>query len=148
MDSRAEIERRRAEFVAAFNREDLPLLRELCADDVIMLPPNQPEVAGVDAVTEWLTVGFAAFRTTLDFTPRELYVTEGWAFDWMDWALSTVPLHRVNAVVDTGSSFWVWRRQHDGTWRVLRAMWRSSSEVPSVWAGGGAEFPGDESPLM
>jgi ketosteroid isomerase-like protein len=42
MDARDEIARRRADFVTAFNREDLASLEQLCTDDIVMLPPNQP----------------------------------------------------------------------------------------------------------
>ena len=49
MESRAEIDQRRAHFAAAFNREDLTSLRELSADDIVMMPANQPPILGVDA---------------------------------------------------------------------------------------------------
>jgi ketosteroid isomerase-like protein len=148
MDNRAEIERRRAEFVAAFNREDLAALRELSADEIVMIPPNQPPVIGVDASIEWWTTGFQASRTALHVTPRELYVADGWALDWFDWVLTLVPLGGTTTAIDHGSSFWVWRRQPDEIWRVLRSMWNSRNETPSLWAGGVADFPVDETPLM
>lgn len=148
MDDRAIIERRRADFATAFNREDMEALRDLCAEDIVEVPPNQPPVFGVDAALEWWTVGFEAGQTTLTITPCELYVSGAWAFDWFDWAVRVVPLRGTTFAVDHGSSFWVWRRQHDGVWRLSRAMWNSHIHETSIWTGGIAYFPADESPLM
>ena len=148
MESRAEIDRRRAHFTDAFDREDLTSLRELCTEDVVMMPSNQPPIIGVDAAIEWWTTGFEAFRSALHVTPREIHIANGWAFDWWDWHVSVVPLRGTVCDVDRGSSFWMWRRQQDHVWRVARAMWKSNSEVPSVWAGGVGYFPNDTFPLM
>jgi ketosteroid isomerase-like protein len=148
MESRAEIDRRRAHFTDAFNREDLTSLRELCTDDIVMMPSNQPPIIGVDAAIEWWTTGFECFRSALHVTPREVHIANGWAFDWWDWHVSIVPLRSTVCDVDRGSSFWMWRRQHDHVWRVARAMWKSNSEAPSVWAGGVGYFPNDTFPLM
>jgi ketosteroid isomerase-like protein len=148
MDGRAEIGRRRSEFEAAFNREDVSSLRQLCADDIVMIPPNQPPIFGIDASAEWWTIGFEACRSTMQIIPRELYLTDGWAFDWFDWSITIVPLCGAVTDVDNGSSFWVWRRHHDTAWRIIRSMWNSSRQVPSVWAGGVADFPIDRPPLM
>jgi ketosteroid isomerase-like protein len=148
VESRLQIERRRDAFADAFNREDLRSLGELCADDVVMMPPNQPPLVGVAVSLEWWATGFAAFRSVLHIIPRELYVTDGWAFDWVDWAMTIVPLNGAVTQSDHGSSFWLWRHHHDGVWRIIRAMWNSSSETPSLWAGGVANFPADEFPVM
>jgi ketosteroid isomerase-like protein len=148
MESRAEIDRRRAHFTDAFNREDLASLRELCTEDIVMMPSNQPPIIGIDAAVEWWTTGFEAFRSALHVTPREVHIANGWAFDWWDWHVSIVPLRGAVCDVDRGSSFWMWRRQHDRVWRVARAMWKSNNEAPSVWAGGVGYFPNDTFPLM
>jgi ketosteroid isomerase-like protein len=148
MESRAEIDRRRAHFTDAFNREDLTSLRELCAEDIVMMPANQPPILGIDASLEWWMTGFEAFRSAMHITPREVHVANGWAFDWFDWEITIEPLRIAVSDVDRGSSFLVWRRQPDRSWRIARAMWKSNSEAPSVWAGGVGYFPDDQYPLM
>ena len=147
MDHREAIAQRRAAFVTAFNREDLAGLAHVCADDIVLMPPNQPPMLGVDAALEWWSTGFEAGRTTFEVTPCELYVSEGWATEWFEWSVTLLPLRGTVPVVDTGSTIAVWRRRH-GAWQLLRTMWRSHSESPSVWAGGMADFPIDESPVM
>jgi ketosteroid isomerase-like protein len=148
MDARDEIARRRADFVTAFNREDLASLEQLCTDDIVMLPPNQPPISGIRDALEWWSVGFQAGRTTVTIVPCELYVSEGWAMDWFDWSVKIVPVTGTVPIVDSGSSFWVWRlRDRDG-WRILRSMWKSSSDEPSLWAGGIGDFMLDGPRLM
>jgi len=148
MSARDEIARRRADFVTAFNREDLSLLEQLCADDIVMLPANQPPIAGIRDALEWWSVGFQAGRTTVTIVPRELYIAEGWAMDWFDWSATIVPFTGTVPIVDSGSSFWVWRLRDRDDWRILRSMWKSSSDEPSLWAGGIADFMLDVPRLM
>jgi ketosteroid isomerase-like protein len=143
-DTRGQITERRDGFVQAFNREDLIGLAEVCADTIAMMPPNQPVVVTVDAAVEWWRTGFTVGRSHIEILPRELYVADGWAFDWFDWTIRVIPLAGGTADVDHGAAFWLWRRQHDGEWRVTRAMWNSSTQTPSLWAGGLADFPIDE----
>src|SRR5690242_20380292 len=147
MGARDEIARRRAGFVTAFNREDLASLKQLCTDDIVMLPSNQPPIGGIRDALEWWSVGFQAGRTTVTIAPRELYVTDGWAMDWFDWSATIVPVTGTVPIVDSGSSFWVWRLRDPDGWQILRAMWKSNSETPSLWAGGIGYFV-DDSRLM
>ncbi len=147
MDARSEVERCRAEFVAAFNNEDLAGIASLCAEDIILMPPNQPPIHGVLAALEWWSTGFDAGHTTMHVMPRELYMTDSWATEWFEWSVTFVALRGTVPVVDYGSTCAIWRRRN-GEWQILRSMWRSHNETPSVWAGGVADFPIDVSPLM
>jgi len=136
MGVRDDIARRRDDFVRAFNREDLAWIERLCVDDIVLLPSNQPPIVGIRDALHWWATGFKAGRTRVTIEPRELYVTHGWAMDWFDWSVTIVPITGMLPIVDSGSSFWVWRlRDWDG-WRILRAMWKSDSQTPSLWAGG------------
>ena len=148
MGARDDITRRRADFVTAFNREDLASIEQLCAYEIVMLPSNQPPIVGIRDALQWWLIGFEAGRTTVTIAPRELYVTDGWAMDWFDWSVTIVPFAGTVPIVDSGSSFWIWRFRDGDGWRILRAMWKSNSETPSLWAGGVAYFPVDGSPLM
>ena len=148
MGARDDIARRRADFISAFNREDLTSIEQLCAYDIVMLPSNQPPIVGIRDALQWWSIGFEAGRTTVTIAPRELYVTDGWAMDWFDWSVTIVPVMGTVPVVDSGSSFWVWRFRDSEGWRILRAMWKSNSDTPSLWAGGIAAFLDDDRPLM
>jgi ketosteroid isomerase-like protein len=148
MGARDDIARRRADFVTAFNREDLASIEQVCADDIVMLPSNQPPIVGIRDALQWWSIGFEAGRTTVTIEPRELYVTDEWAMDWFDWSVKIVPVMGTVPVMDSGSSFWVWRFRDREGWRILRAMWKSNSDTPSLWAGGIAAFLDDDRPLM
>jgi ketosteroid isomerase-like protein len=135
---------RRQTFVAAFNREDLTALACMCADDIALMPPNQPLVASIAAAIEWCRTGFTGGRTHLRLTAREQYVGDGWVFEWVDWAMNIVPLTGGPGDTDSGSAFWLWRPEGNGVWKLARAMWNSSSDTPSLWAGGLGDFPADD----
>jgi ketosteroid isomerase-like protein len=148
MDPRAIIAQLRDEFARAFNREDLTRLAQLCADDVILIPPSQPPIVGVSAAVEWWRIGFTVSRTRLELQPREMLVAREGVLEWCEWSVSMVPLAGGAPLIDFGHLFWVWRCDADGRWRIARELWNSSSEIPSLWAGGWASSPVDGFPTL
>jgi ketosteroid isomerase-like protein len=142
------IRQARDEWVSAFNREALEELGTFCTGDVVLIPPNQPAIHGAEAAVEYWRIGFTASRSRLQVQSRELYVSGEWAFEWFDWTIRLVPLAGGTPLEDQGHAFWIWRRDHGETWRIARAMWNSSHEVPSLWAGGWAHFPEDGFPRL
>src|SRR3954468_24780334 len=141
MDIAALMKQRREAVVAAFNREDLTTLAGMCADSVALIPPNQPLVANIEDAIEWCRTGFSGGQTKLEITPREQWIGDGWVFEWVDWTMTIIPITGGPGSAAKGCAFWLWRPEHDGVWRLARAMWNSSSETPSLWAGGLADFP-------
>jgi len=63
------IARRGAEFIAALNRQDIPVLSDMRADDCIDIPPNRPAIKGLSAIQAfWLkriAIGTIAGAVTL-----------------------------------------------------------------------------------
>ena len=49
VNDREIIERRREEYIAAFNREDIAAMTEYAAADAIGMAPNRPAVRGIEA---------------------------------------------------------------------------------------------------
>jgi len=125
---------RRAEFLAAFNREDRDTLSTIVAEDVYAMPPNRPAVTGVEEHRSWWKQLFTMGKAHLAMEPGELEVAENWAFDRFDWSMDVVTEEGARDH-DEGKCLWIWRRSEDGEWQLSRSIWNSDREVGGPWAG-------------
>ena len=110
-------------------RADAPdSLLALMADDVIIMPPNEPVLRGKAAVRAWYEQFVKQMRTSsLNVTDRELliggdYATEVAGFEW-----TLTPVAGGPPVTDRGSYMQIWRRQPDGRWVFSREVWNSTT---------------------
>jgi uncharacterized protein (TIGR02246 family) len=110
-------------------RSDAPdSLLALMAEDVVIMPPNEPVLRGKAAVRTWYQQFVGQMRTTsLTINNREVliggdYATEIAGFEWM-----LVPVAGGAQIVDRGSYMQVWHRQSDGRWVFSREVWNSTS---------------------
>jgi uncharacterized protein (TIGR02246 family) len=108
-------------------RADAPdSLMALMADDVVIMPPNEPVLRGKAAVRTWYEQFVKQMRTSsLTVSDREVlfggdYAIEVATFEWTLAAVAGGP-----PVVDRGSYIQVWRHEPDGRWLFLREVWNS-----------------------
>lgn len=100
----------------------------LMAEDVIIMPPNEPVLKGKAAVRTWYSQFVKQMRTSsLNITDRELfiggeYATEVAGFEW-----TLVPVAGGAPITDRGSYMQVWRREPSGRWVFSREAWNSST---------------------
>ena len=143
VDDRETIERRRAEYVAAFNREDIAAMAAYAAADTVGMAPNRPAIRGLDAHRQMWTEGFAAAKSIFYVFPEELEVMGDVAIDEHRWVLDSMPRRGGRPIHDEGKGIWIWRRQADGSWKVARAIWNSDLARPGFKAGTGAKVSDD-----
>jgi len=111
-------------------------LLALMADDVVIMPPNEPVLRGKAAVRAWYQQFVSQMHTSsLSVTDREVliggdYATEVAAFEW-----TLVPVGGGPPVIDRGSYLQVWRRQPDGRWLFSREVWNSTIPLPGPSKG-------------
>jgi uncharacterized protein (TIGR02246 family) len=133
---RAAIERRREEFVAAFNREDLAAMEGYATADTVSMAPNRPATRGIEAQRAVWSAGFAAAKSLFFIFPDELEVLGEIAIDRHRWVLDSMPKRGGRPVHDEGKALWIWRRQKDAEWKVARSIWNSdlshAAFVPSL----------------
>ena len=91
MSDKETVARRRAEWVAAFNRGDLPGLVDYIADDVLVMAPNRPMVRGKDAWRIFMQEGFAAAKTRVSVRDAELEIAGDIAVDQFRWRMEITP---------------------------------------------------------
>jgi uncharacterized protein (TIGR02246 family) len=116
--------------LAALRTDSPDSLLALMADDVIIMPPNEPVLKGKAAVRTWYEAFVKQMHTSsLTITDREVliggdYATEVAGFEW-----TLIPAAGGAPMVDRGSYMQVWHRQADGRWVFSREVWNSSAPL-------------------
>jgi ketosteroid isomerase-like protein len=102
----------------------------LIAEDAVLMPPNAPPVIGKDAIRSWNQTVSQQFRIE-GYTPvdNEVVLAGKWAFRraTADWTLR--PLVGGEPIHDSGKFIIIYERQADGSWRVARDIWNSSTQT-------------------
>ncbi len=125
----------RKRHIDAFNRTDLEGMASVVSEDVVVMAPNLPPFEGKSAARSWWQAGFEAAHSHFGFTPTELEVAGGWAFDRFAWSMETTPSTGGPITRDNGDCVWIWRKGSDGAWLIARAIWNSDNEATGIWSG-------------
>ena len=116
--------------LSALRKDSPDSLLALMAEDVIIMPPNEPVLKGKAAVRTWSDQFVKQMKTSsLTITARELfsggeYATEVAGFEW-----TLVPIAGGATIVDRGSYMQVWHREPSGRWVFSREVWNSSTPL-------------------
>jgi len=103
-------------------------LMDLMADDVVLMPPNEPVLKGKPAVRAWYGQFLTQLRTSgLTISDREVLIGGEWATEIAAFEWTLVPVAGGPAVIDRGSYMQLWHRQPDGRWLFSRELWNSAA---------------------
>jgi ketosteroid isomerase-like protein len=95
------------------------------AEDAIELPSNQAAVQGKSAIQAWM----AAYPPFSNFQEESMEI-EGQAdlaYDRGTYSMTLTPAG-ATPILDRGKYLTIWRKQADGTWKVVRDTF--SSDLP------------------
>ncbi len=137
MGDRETIEKRRNDFVAAFNREDIPALSDLLSDDHIQMPPNRPAIRGKQGTSTFWGEGFRAAKSRVSAFTEDFEIAGDLATDRFRWSMETTPKGGGSTAHDEGKCVWIWRRK-DGQWKLAQAIWSSDLPQSGLWSGASA----------
>jgi uncharacterized protein (TIGR02246 family) len=122
--------------VAALRANNSDSLMALMADDVVMMPPNEPILQGKAAVRTWYDQLLTQLRTSeLTIADREVLIGGEWATEIAAFEWTLVPVGGGPAVTDRGSYVQVWHHEAEGQWLFAREIWNSTASP--VTASGG-----------
>jgi ketosteroid isomerase-like protein len=122
-----------AAWMKVYAAKDLDKSVALCDDEASMLPPNAPIATGKDALTKLIGSAFAFPNYTLSWHANkagvarsgELGYTSGtYDFSFKDASGKTI--------ADKGKYLTVWKKEADGSWKVLFDMFNSDLPNPSM----------------
>ena len=136
VNDRELIEQQRADYVDAFNREDIATMMGCVTPDIDGMAPGRPAIRGLEAQALFWREGFAAARSLLFALPEDLELLGEVAIERHHWVLDSIPKRGGRPVHDEGKGLWVWRRQKDGRWKIARAIWNSDLSEPALWSNG------------
>jgi ketosteroid isomerase-like protein len=127
MSDRDEITKVGHELAESIRAYDVDGMTRAYAPDAVIMPPNQSEVSGSEAIRAWFQAVVDRFRIAEYLTTTSELATMG---DWglrrgaMAWKLAP---KQGGDVVHLDTKFLqVWKRQTDGAWKIFRGIWNSN----------------------
>lgn len=101
------------------------------ADDALVLSPNQPVVAGRNKIQAGLTTLMADPNFALTFQSSRVEAAKGGDFVYTigAYARTVSDPKTKQPVTDKGNYLTIWKKQSDGTWKVVTDM--DNSELPA-----------------
>jgi uncharacterized protein (TIGR02246 family) len=138
---------------AGLNGHDTDAILALYADDdATAMAPNQPALAGKEAIRGWLDTLFAQGTVQVANQAAEIQVSGDWAFSRGTYTLSVTP-EEGEPAAEAGEWISISKRQADGSWKAVRNIWNTDSPPPGVDPPPGAaaaeaeEVPPPETPV-
>jgi len=124
-DALAAIRRTTAKLVAAVNASDADRVLDVWADEGVLMPPAHPAVQGRAALRDYFVNLFARARFAFEFESSAIELTEGMAIERVSYKVTTWPANGPGPIADGGKGLHVYRRQPDGTWKLIVDIWNS-----------------------
>jgi len=123
-----------ADWAKAAVAKDLERWLSFFADDAVMLPPNAPIMTGKDAIGKLWSEMFATPGFTLSLQPTKTEVSRAGDLAYILGTYKvTMNDPEGNPVTDRGKYVTVWKKQPDGTWKVVADIW--NSDLPPLTTG-------------
>lgn len=119
-----------AEWARALNSGSLEGVMAHSAADIMVCPAHEPPVSGAAALRQWHERGFSEVEYTIKPTTEEIIGGAAAAVHRWTFTLRIQPRAGGAAIEDTGTCFWIWRREANGDWVVVRGIWNSSRPLP------------------
>ncbi len=116
---------------SALSAGDLDSMMAVYADDVVMLPPNEPAREGTAAIRSMWEGLLSAFGVEVAVSVEEVNVVGEWAFERGTFEMKLTPRSGEAPVEDSGKYLDVLRRNADGDWKYWRLCFNSSQPLQS-----------------
>ena len=118
-------------FAAAAVAGDTVALSAFYADDAIAMPANTPAQHGRAEISKGFAAMLVAMKpTTMKFQTQDLIVSGDYAIETGSYDVSSKPLQAAKPVHDVGKYLVVWKKQTDGSYKLLRDI--GNSDLPPM----------------
>ena len=122
-DERAGVERAADAYLAAMNAADWARVAQSFSEDGVRIPPNEEPHEGREAIESWLA-GIEEL-TSYELTRDMVDGADGIAYVRGRYAITLRPVGAPAPVSDQGDFLEVWRKESDGAWRIIEAIWNT-----------------------
>jgi len=119
---------------AAISRDLAWFSSNFFTDDAVELPPNEPLVAGKEAIAAATQASFDQFSSSQETVPVEEVLSSGdlavvrGTYDWT----GTPKASGLSAASEQGKWTGTFRRQADGSWKCFHLIWNSDLPAPGA----------------
>lgn len=120
----------RDSYVAAANSGDIDRWLATLTDDVVMMPPDAPAVAGREATRTWIAENFFdPFDMDLGvrFDDGEVHGSTAWTRG--SFTLALTPRDGGDTMNVNGKFVNVFRQDDDGAWKYATVIWNADAPV-------------------
>jgi ketosteroid isomerase-like protein len=125
----AAINEARRAWLRAINADDVNALLAVLAADIVVFPPHDAPLVGLEGSRAFHQARIAQFATELTMASAEVTGGGVWAFDQLYYTIRLTPRAGGAPMEDSGPCLWIWRREADGQWRLVRAIWNSEQPL-------------------
>jgi ketosteroid isomerase-like protein len=122
-DDRATIERAADAYVAAMNSADWRRVARSFSDAAVRIPPNEEPHEGRESIERWL--GGIEELGSYELIRDRIDGEDGIAYIRGRYAITLRPVGAPAPLSDEGDFLEIWRKEADGAWRIIEAMWNT-----------------------
>jgi ketosteroid isomerase-like protein len=119
------------EHEAQIIEQDFDAMAAHWAEDILYLPPNQPEIVGKGPLREWQRVFEGVTWEHYELTLDEIVGCGDLAYVRMSFSMTFTSPGQTESVSDSGRGFHILRKQPDGTWLVTHGISNSDQPLPT-----------------
>jgi ketosteroid isomerase-like protein len=95
------------------------------ADDILLMPPNEPAVVGVPAARAWFATFLRQFKVSAAYTSSTLVFGGDMAVEHYTGSLTMTPVAGGRPTADVFKGLHVYRRDASGAWKMVQDIWNS-----------------------
>ena len=118
------------EAVQAFNTGDVDAYMACFAEDAVWMLPNQPAITGKEAARTWYQDLFERTSFNVTASTDELMVAGDWAYAQRTYKGEVVQKSTGQRIAGGSNRISILHRQTNGTWKIARDIWNSSTPRP------------------
>ena len=122
-DDRATIERAADAYVAAMNSADWRRVARSFSEAAVRIPPNEEPHEGRESIERWL--GGIEELGSYELIRDRIDGEDGIAYIRGRYAITLRPVGAPAPLSDEGDFLEIWRKESDGAWRIIEAMWNT-----------------------
>jgi len=109
---------------------DADLLLSLYADEPVLMPQDQPVVAGKGAIRPLYEAVLKEFDFRSEGSVKEVVVSGDMGYFWSAYTLTATPKAGGEPMKVTGKSLFIVKRESGGAWKIARLMDNSDGVMP------------------
>ncbi|NIL94695.1 MAG: DUF4440 domain-containing protein [Woeseiaceae bacterium] len=111
-------------------RGDFEAWVDYFTEDAIVMAPHVPALKNKQAIREWHAPYFGQYELHEKTDEREIKVAGEWAYIRAHWTWTLTAKSGGEAMVETGNSIWILRRQPGGSWKIARGIYNHDTPIP------------------